>query len=69
MTYFRAKFDAYDHSVDRGVVKGELLTAKERELRVPKLPKYVFETVVIPKSKTYYLFGCRFEVNRNTEGR
>lgn len=69
MTFFRAKIDAFDHSVDRGVVKGELLTAKEREIRVPKLPNSVFETVVIPKSKTYYLFGARFEANRNTEGR
>lgn len=63
MTYFKAKFDAYDHTCDHGVIEGELLTAKERANRVPKLPNYVFDTVVIPKSKTFTSFGVRKEVN------
>lgn len=69
MTYFKAKADAYDYFSKRGVVAGELLTAKERNSLVRYLSDDLFETVVIPKSKTFSSFGVRFEVNRNNEGR
>ena len=69
MTYFKAKANAYDYFSKRGVVAGELLTAKERYSFVRYLSDDLFETVVIPKSKTFSMFGYRFEVKCNTEGR
>lgn len=69
MTYFKAKANAYDYFSKRGVVEGELLTAKERHTLVRYLSDDLFETVVIPKSKTVVMFGYRFEVNRDTERR
>ena len=64
MTYFKAKTDAYDYFSHRGVIAGELLTVKERERLVPYLHDCLFETVIIPKSKTFTSFGVRKEVNR-----
>lgn len=69
MTYFKVKSNAYDYFSKRGVVAGELLTAKERHSLVRYLSDDLFETVVIPKSKTISMYGYRFEVNRNSEGR
>ena len=67
MTYFKARTDAYDYFSHRGVVAGELLTAKERDSLVRYLSDDLFEMVEIPKSKTFTSFGVRKEVNR--EGR
>lgn len=69
MTYFKVKTNAYDYFSKRGVVAGELLTAKERNSLVHYLSDDLFETVVIPKSKTVLMYGYRFEVNHNNEGR
>lgn len=61
-TYFRAKCDAYDHFTGYPVVKGELLTPRERHAQAGYLQDEIFEIVEISRKKTYKSFGARFEI-------
>lgn len=65
MKYLRPKRDAYDYFSQYGVVEGELLTARERNLRCPYLQDCVFEEVEISKNDTFVNFGCRFQINHD----
>ena len=65
-TYFRAKHDAYDHFTGYPIVKGELLTPRERHTQARYLQDDVFEIVEISRKKTHTFFGVRFE-NEGTE--
>lgn len=60
-TYFRAKKDAMDYFTGYPVVKGELLTPKERYSQAIHLVDEYFEIVEISRKKTYKSFGARFE--------
>ena len=61
MTYYRAKRDAFDYFNQFGVVKDELLTAKERHTKCRYLMDSIFEIVEIPRTRTFINFGVRFE--------
>lgn len=62
MLYYKAKKDAYDFFAKHEVVKDELLTARERNNLVPFLADEVFEAIVIPKTRTFTMFGVRKEI-------
>ena len=62
MKYYRARRDAYDYFSKYGIVKNELLTEKERNTKVRYIKDDLFEVINIPKTKTFFSFGCRFEI-------
>lgn len=61
MTYYRAKREAFDYFNEYPVVRGELLTAKERNTKCRYLNDDIFEIVDIPRTRTFMIFGARFE--------
>ena len=67
MLYYRAKTDAYDYFNRYGVVKGELLTKKERNSKCRYLHDSCFEEVHINRNKTFVNFGIRFEKTETEE--
>lgn len=62
MLYYRVRRDAYDYFNKNAAVKNELVTQKERDSKFRYLKDDVFEPVQISKKKTFWNFGCRFEV-------
>lgn len=62
MLFYRAKREAYDYFNKNGMVEGELITQKERDSKFRYLKDDVFEAVDIPKNKTFWCFGARFEI-------
>lgn len=62
MKYYKAIKEAYDYFNKMGTVKNELFTEKERNTKVRYLSDDVFEIVNISKNKTFFNFGCRFEM-------
>lgn len=65
MLYYRVKDDAYDYFNKYAVVKNELLTARERNTKCRYISDEHFEAVQISKKKTFFNFGCRFEIKRD----
>ncbi len=63
MWYWRAKCDAIDLKTGHSMVKGELLTKRERFSRIPNISDKMLEVVDISKNRTYKIFGIRFEVH------
>ena len=63
MFYYRAKTDVY--YVKRPLIKGELLTQRERDKNYPFVPQDAFEVVNIPKSRTFINFGVRLEITED----
>ena len=41
---------------------GELITEKERQKNYRYLPDHIFSKVQVPKNKTVFIFGARFEI-------
>ena len=62
MLYYKAKKDAYDFFSKHSIVKDELLTVRERNRLVPFLSDSVFDAIVIPKTRTFTMFGVRKEI-------
>ena len=71
MLYYRVKkeFDNYPRyaynnrgflTIDSALVAGELYTELERQHVAVK--DFVFEKIDIPKTRTYWNFGVRFEI-------
>lgn len=60
-TYFRAKRDDYDPFTDNSLVKGELLTPRERYTQARNFQDDAFEIVEISRKKTFIFFGARLE--------
>ena len=67
MLYYRAKTFAYDYFNDYPLIKGELLTKKERNSKCRHLHDSCFEEVRINKNKTFVIFGVRFEKRETKE--
>lgn len=59
--FFKAITEKYDYGTGNTTIKGELLTAKERESKFRNLPDDFFEKVDVNRNKTFWLFGVRFE--------
>lgn len=62
MLFYKVRRDAYDYFNKYGVVKDELLTKRERDTKCRYLKDDVFEEVEVSKKKTFWSFGCRFEI-------
>lgn len=60
MLYYQALKDGYDYFNKNAVIKGELLTAKERNSKVRYLPDFYFQQVEISRQQTFTMFGVRF---------
>lgn len=65
MKYYKAKQDAYDYFNKFNLVKGELLTERERNILARYISDDKFEIVYIKKTNTFTNFGCRFEIKGN----
>lgn len=63
MKYYRAKCDSYDFSTMRSLIKGELVTPKEREKYYSHISDKDFEEVNISKSLTFTCFGVRKQIS------
>lgn len=63
MLFYKVRRDAYDYFNKYGVVKNELLTEKERNTKCRYLKDEVFQPVEVSKKKTFWSFGCRFEMS------
>ena len=61
MLYYKAVKDGYDYFNKNGIIKNELLTARERNSKVRYLPDDYFQIIEIPKSNVFCSFGTRFE--------
>jgi len=61
MLYYKVKHDAYDYLNKYAVVKNELLTARERNIKCRYLSDDIFEPVNISKNNIFWFFGARFE--------
>lgn len=59
MLYYQAIKDGYDYFNKNSLIKGELLTEKERNTKVRYLPDSYFERVNISRKKTFFNFGVR----------
>ena len=62
MLFYRVRRDAYDYFNKYAVIEGELLTEKERNRKARYLKDDIFQPVEISKQKTFWSFGCRFEI-------
>ena len=62
MKYYRARTDSYDPETKNYLVKNELLTETERKQKYPTRPDFLFKEIELPKFKTYFSFGARFQV-------
>lgn len=63
MKYYRVIIgDKHDYFTGYTTIKNELLTEKERNRKFRYLTDSVFEIVDISRKKTYFSFGCRFEM-------
>lgn len=63
MKYYRVIIgDKHDYFTGYTTIKNELLTEKERNRKFRYLTNSVFEIVDISRKKTYFSFGCRFEI-------
>ena len=60
--YKTIKGDIYDRETGYCTVLEELVTERERMRYFPNIPNEAFECVNISKSKAYFLFGARFEL-------
>ena len=49
------------------LVKGELLT--EREAEENRVPERAVARVELPRSRVFWSFGCRFDINDVMEGK
>lgn len=65
MKYYRAKDDAVDYKAKHCLIKGELLTEKERMKYYPNLSDNAFEIVYISKSLTFTCFGVRKQISES----
>ena len=61
MKYYRARQEKYDYFNKFTVIENELLTEKERNTKARYIDNSNFEIVEIPKNKTFFNFGVRFE--------
>lgn len=62
MLFYRVRREAYDYFTGNTAIKNELLTQKERDSKFRYLKDDVFQEVQISKKKTFWSFGCRFEI-------
>lgn len=59
MKYFQVVIDGYDYFSKNAVIKGELLTTKERSRLVPHVSDSHFKEIEISSRKTFTNFGVR----------
>ena len=62
MKYYKVNAERHDYFTGWTTVCGELLTEKERFRRFPHLSDLIFTVVEVPKSKTVFIFGARYEM-------
>lgn len=62
MLYYRAKVEKHDYFTGYTTAIGELLTEKERNSKFRYLSDDVFEAVNVSRKRTFWSFGCRFEM-------
>ena len=62
MLYYRAKKEKHDYCTGYTTIPGELLTERERDTKFRYLSDDVFEVVNVSRKRTYWSFGCRFEM-------
>ena len=67
MLYYKAIKDGYDYFNKNALIKNELLTTKERNSKVSRLPDSYFQIIEIPKTKVFWSFGARFEKSPRTK--
>lgn len=71
MIYYRVRkeFDQHPHNprVRDGniLIANELYTERERNSLLPLVSAGAFERVEIPKNRTYWCFGARFELKND----
>lgn len=62
MLYYKVNAEKHDYFTGYTTVIGELITEKERQKNFRYLPDHIFSKVQIPKNKTVFIFGARFEI-------
>lgn len=65
MLYYRPTTEKYDYFTGYTAIKGELLTEKERNRKFRYLDDCFFEVVNVNRNKTYWSFGCRWEIDKD----
>ena len=69
MIFYRARTDSYDTVTKNYLVRNQLITEKEWKHDYPTRPDFLFTQIDIPKFKTYWSFGVRFEVGTSVSTR
>lgn len=62
MQYFKVVKDGYDYFNKYAVIENELLTVRERHTKARYLSDEYFKPVMVSQKKTFFNFGCRFEI-------
>ena len=69
MIYYRARTDTYDPKTKNYLVRNQLITEVERKKLYPTRPDFLFKEIDIPKYRTYWSFGARFEIGTGVSTR
>ena len=62
MLFYKVIREAHDYFTGNTAIKNELLTQRERDSKFRYLKDDIFQPVQISKKKTFWNFGCRFEI-------
>lgn len=60
------KDNVHDYFTGYTTVKNELVTEKERNKKFRYLNDDIFQVVDVSKKETFWLFGARFEIKKET---
>lgn len=69
MLYYRARTDSYDPETKNYLVRNQLITETERNKYYPTRPDFLFKEIELPKFRTYFSFGARFEIGTSVSTR
>lgn len=65
MKYYQALKDSYDYFSKNAIVRGELLTERERNKKVPYIADSYFRIIDLSRKNIFVSFGVRFPIHES----